>query len=250
MHRLRRHLLWPLVTAGISGLLVVEGAAAQRADFLFKRPSVTLGLRAGYALPSAGSEIFDFTRRELTLDKSDFNAFYFGGEVGVRVSERFDVAAGLGFEKSDARSEFRDWVDDDNLPIEQDTRFTRVPLTVGAKAYLTERGRRISRFAWIPNRVVPYVGAGVGVVWYRFEQVGDFVDFETLEIFFDDFESRGSSPLAYAAAGVDISLGPRWLLNGEARYSWASAEMGRDFVGFDDIDLNGFRAMLGFGLRW
>jgi hypothetical protein len=39
-------------------------------------------------------------------------------------------------------------------------------------------------------------------------------------------------------------------VNGEARYSWASAEMGRDFVGFDNIDLTGFKVMLGFSVRF
>jgi hypothetical protein len=52
------------------------------------------------------------------------------------------------------------------------------------------------------------------------------------------------------AAGLDYSLGPRWLVNGEARYSWASANMGRDFVGFDDIDLTGFRASVGVSVRF
>ncbi len=232
------------------GLALAEGAAAQGADFLFRRPSVTLGLQVGYALPRAGSEIFDFTREQLTVEKSDFNSVSFGGEIGVRATERIDVAANLGFEKSSTRSEFRDWVDQDDLPIEQNTRFLRVPLTVGVKFYVTERGRRISRFSWIPKRWAPYLGAGGGIVWYEFDQRGDFVDFETLDIFFSDFESRGSSPLAYVAAGSELSLGARWLLTGEARYSWASAEMDRDFVGFDDIDLAGFRATLGFAARF
>jgi opacity protein-like surface antigen len=226
------------------------GATAQGTDFLFRRPSVTVGARIGYALPRAGSEVFDFTREQLTVDKSDFNALALGGELGVRVLERLDVALGVGFEKSSTRSEFRDWVDDDDLPIEQETRFTRVPVTVGVKAYLLERGRRISRLAWIPEKWAPYLGAGAGIVWYRFEQVGDFVDFDTLEIFFDEFDSEASSPLAYVAAGLDYSLGPRWLVNGEARYSLASAAMGRDFVGFDDIDLNGFRASVGVSVRF
>lgn len=229
------------------GSALVQGAVAQ--DFLFKQPSVTLGIRMGYAFPSANSEIFDFTREQLTVDKSDFNAFAFGGELSVRVSNRFDVAASLGVSRSETRSEFRDWVDNDNLPIEQSTRFLRVPLTIGIKAYLADRGRRISSLAWIPSKWAPYVGVGGGYMWYQFEQVGDFVDFETLDIFFDDFESRDGSPMAYLAAGLDYSLGSRWLVTGEARYSWASAGMGTDFVDFDDIDLNGFRAVVGFSVR-
>jgi len=245
----RRKLSWPLIGALLMGPALAEGASAQAADFLFKRPSVTLGVRLGYAVPRVESEVFDFTREQLTVDKSDFNALAVGGEVSVRVTERIDVALGLGYAMSDTRSEFREFEGTDGLPIEQDTRFRRIPLTAGVKAYLTDRGRRISRFAWIPKRWAPYVGAGVGVVWYRFEQVGEFVDLDDLDIFFEEFDSTGSSPMAYLAAGLDVSLGTKWLVNSEARYSWASAEMGRDFVGFDDIDLTGLKLALGFSVR-
>ncbi len=253
-HDIRRHLVWTLGAVLFVGPGLTEDAAAQGSGFAFKRPTATLGVRLGYALPRAGSEIFDFTREQLTIDKSDFNALSFGGELGIRAIERLDVALNLGYEKSDARSEFRDWVDSDDLPIEQNTRFTRIPFTLGVKAYPLERGRRISSLAWIPKRWAPYFGAGAGVVWYRFEQVGDFVDFETLEVFFSEFESRGSSPLAYLSAGVDVSLGPHWLVTGETRYAWASTwastEMDRDFVGFDNIDLAGLRMTAGFSVRF
>lgn len=248
----RRQLCFSLAIALLAPLALtgVLHAQEQGDGFLFKRPSVTLGVRLGYAVPRAGSEVFDFTREELTVDKSDFNAFSFGGELAVRATERFDVGLNAGFEKSDTRSEFRDWVDQDDLPIEQSTTFTRVPVTLGVKAYLMDRGRRIGRFAWIPRKWAPYVGAGAGLVWYEFEQVGDFVDFETQDIFFAEFRSSGSSPLAYMAAGVDVSLGPRWVVTAEGRYNWASAEMDRDFVGFDDIDLAGLRAAVGIGVRF
>lgn len=244
------HLILPLVAALICGLPLAGAAAAQEADFLFERPRVTLGVKLGYAFPSAESEVFDFTREQLTVEKSDFNAFSFGGEAGYRLTERIDIALDLGYERSDAGSEFREFVGTDDLPIRQNTKFTRVPVSIGAKLYPWARGRSVSRFAWVPRRWSPYLGAGAGLVWYRFEQVGEFVDFETLEIFLDEFESRGTSPLAYAAAGLEYSLGPRWLASAEARYRWASAEMGRDFVDFDDIDLSGFRATLGLSVRF
>jgi hypothetical protein len=232
------------------GPALAEDAAAQGPGFRFTPPTATLGVRIGYALPRAGSDIFDFTREQLTVNQSDFNAWYLGGELGIRIIEHLDLALNLGYERSDTRSEFRDWVDDDDLPIEQDTRFTRIPLTLGVKAYPWERGRRISRFAWVPKRWAPYVGGGAGVVWYRFDQIGDFVDFETLEIFSSEFESRGSTPLAYLSAGVDVSLGSRWLVSGEGRYAWAGTEMERDFVDFDNIDLAGFRMTAGFSVRF
>ena len=236
-----------MVLAVFAGAAAADLAYAQ--DFLFGRPGMTVGLRFGYAMPRAEGEIFDFTRDELTIDEGDFNSAAFALDLGVRLTDRLDLQAGLGYENSEIDSEFRDFIGDDDLPILQTTSFARVPFTLGLKAYLTERGRRISDLAWIPAKWAPFVGGGVGLVWYEFEQHGEFVDYETLDIFFDRFTSNDASPLAYATAGFDYSLGLRWIFTAEARYSWASADMGDDFVGFDPIDLTGLRAALGFSLR-
>lgn len=231
----------------IGGAWAAEALAAQ--DFLFGRPFITLGARIGYAVPRADSEIFDFTREELTVEKRDFNAVALGADLGVRLSDRIDLALGLGYENSQIDSESREFIGTDDLPILQTTDFRRVPFTVGLKAYITERGRRISDLAWIPGKFVPFVGGGVGFMWYEFEQEGEFVDYETLDIFYDYFSSSDGSALAYLTAGFDYSLGLRWILTAEARYSWASADMGGSFIGFDSIDLNGLRAAFGFSVR-
>jgi hypothetical protein len=149
-----------------------------------------------------------------------------------------------------SRSEFRDWVDTDDLPIEQKTEFQRVPLTFGVKAYLKDRGRSVGRFAWVPAQWAPYVGAGAGWVWYRFRQDGDFVDYDTLDIFTDTFTSRGRAPTLHLYGGADWSLGPNFFLTAEARYAWASADMGGDFVGFDPVDLSGLQATVGLSVRF
>lgn len=235
------------VLAVIGGAWAAEALAAQ--DFLFRRPSITLGARIGYAIPRADSEIFDFTREELTVEKGDFNAVALGADLGIRLSDRIDLALGLGYENSQIDSESREFIGTDDLPILQTTDFRRVPFTVGLKAYLTERGRRISDLAWIPGKFAPFVGGGVGFMWYEFEQEGEFVDYETLDIFYDYFSSGAGSALAYVTAGFDYSLGLRWILTAEARYSWASADMGGSFIGFDSIDLNGLRAAFGFSVR-
>jgi hypothetical protein len=226
-------------------------AAAQRApDFLFKDPRVSLSLRVGYSLPTVSSEVFDFTRNELTIQDRDFYSASWGAQLAVRASERVDVAVDVGFAKSNTRSEYRDWVDQLDLPIEQDTEFRRVPLTLGAKVYLADRGRRIGRFAWIPEKWAPYVGASAGWVWYEFLQEGDFVDFEDLGIGYDRYSSEGTAPTIHVYGGADWSLGPSFFLTAEGRYAWAKADMGRDFVDFDRIDLSGFQATAGISLRF
>ena len=239
-------------------LLVLPALAwAQGGDgFLFKKPVITFTVRAGYAVPTVSSDVFNDGRQFLTLEKSDFHAFSLGGDVMVRVSDRFDVGVGLSHASTEARSEFRDWVGEDDLPIAQDTRFSRTPLTLNVRGYLMDRGRSIGRFAWIPAKVAPYLGAGVGTMRYSYSQVGEFVDYETIDetgadIFYDVFDSEGWTATLHGTAGLDLSLSPRVVLNGEARYYWAKADMDlADFDGFDPIDLTGFQATVGLSFRF
>ena len=247
--RLQRRVLLVAVAAMLP-LPVAVSAQAGGPGFLFRRPMASVGIRGGYALPQAGSEIFDFAREQLTLGTSDFASSAWGAELAVRVAERLDVAAGVGVTRTSKRSEFRDWVDLDDLPIEQTTEFIRVPVTLSAKWYLRDRGRSVSRFVWVPERWSPYVGVGGGAIWYRFSQKGDFVDFETLDVFSAFLESEGTTATAHVFSGVDLSLGPKVVLTGEGRYSWGKMDMGLDFVDFDSIDLGGFQATVGLSLRF
>lgn len=250
------------VLAALVGALAAPAALAaqERPDFLFRTPRISLGLRVGYALPTASSEIFDFTREQLTVERTDFASATWGGELAVRVAPRIDVAAEFGYasaRKLSEMREFTEWVGDTELPIEQTTEFRRVPFTIGVKAYLSERGRSVGRFAWIPARWTPFVGAGAGWVWYRFEQEGDFVDYETYDpveetydIFTDRFVSDGNAPTIHLFGGADWSLGPNFFLTAQGRYTWARADMSRDFKDFDRMDLSGFQATAGISVRF
>jgi hypothetical protein len=233
-------------------LLPAQASAQQRRrpDFLFRTPRVALAFRAGYAMPIASSEIFDFTRQQLTVSRSDFASATWEGEVAIRATDRVDVALDLGYARSRTPSEFRDWVGTDDLPISQTTEFKRVPLTLGVKAYLEDRGRSVGRFAWIPRTFAPFVGAGAGWVWYTFDQQGEFVDFDTYDVFPDHFTTTGRAPTIHLFGGADWSLAPGFLLTTEARYAWARGEMGADFEGFDRLDLSGFQATAGISVRF
>ncbi len=218
--------------------------------FLFETPKFSFAFSLGYSIPNAKSEIFDFAQEQLTLEKSDFHRSYLGGEAAIQLSDRLDLVFGVGHAESSLPSEFRDWVDGDDLPIEQETIFSTTPVTVSAKYYLSDRGRQIGRFAWIPKRLVPFMGVGGGVIWYNFEQVGDFVDFETLDIFYDRFMGKGTAIQAHAFAGMDISLNKSLFLTTEGRYRWGRGELGRDFVDFDKMDLAGIQFTVSIGARF
>lgn len=229
------------------------GVAAQEADFLFQPPAATFGIYGGYAAASAGSGVFDLTREELTVGQRDFDSGVLGAHLGVRLDDRLELTFRGEIARTEIRSEYRKYVDFDDLPIEQTTMFRRAPLVAGLKYYFGDRGRSIGRFAWIPHGVVPYVGAAGGVTLYKFEQSGDWIDFtdENWPVRYDRFTSDGAAPTAHLMGGVDVALGPRWFLTGEGRYAWARAEMDRGFdPALGEIDLGGFQFTVGVSARF
>ena len=240
--------------AAATGLLVVSSPAdvlAQGGEgYLFKQPMISISLRAGLSMPRAGSDLFAFTTEELTVEKNDFNAPVLEGRIAVRVNDRVDLMATVGGGSSTTRSEFREWEGSDGLPIEQTTTFSMVHFTLGARAYLTDRGRAVGSLAWIPAKITPYVGAEAGWIFHEFLQEGEFVDYDTFDVFNDYFRSEGTAPTVQALAGVDYSINNRVMLTTEARYGWANDELGIDFVGFEALDLSGFQVTAGFTVRF
>ena len=218
--------------------------------FLFGRPSGSLSIRGGYSQANAGSDLFSFTTNELTLDKNSFSGLTLGADVGITLSSRLDLVLGAAYSGTSKRSEFRHFVDNKNLPIEQTTDFIRAPITASLKYYLTPHGRSLGSFAWIPAKFSPFLCAGAGVMYYRFSQAGDFVDFQTNGVFNKTFASSGWAPTTHALAGFDYSFSPRLSLTTEARYAWAKADLGRDYTGFQPIDLSGLSTTVGIYVRF
>ena len=140
-----------------------HGAAAAQepdADFLFGKPRGSLTARGGWQMASASSDIYDFFGEELTIEKSDFDSFVFGADGSFAIASRVDLVAGFEITKASVDSEYRDFVDENDLPILQETGLMIVPVTLSAKLYLTPRGREVSRYAYVPSKVRAYVGGG------------------------------------------------------------------------------------------
>lgn len=240
--------------AALAAAMVSPHAALAQGGpgFLFNRPRVALGLRVGYVVPRISGTIYDDARRDYNLNRFDFATPYVGGEIAARVSERWDVALNAGWGGSETRSHYRDWVDEDGLEIEQDTRFQTVTTTVGARYYFADRGRRIGRFAWVPSTFTPFVSGGLGFTWYELEQAGDFIDFgsPTMDIVTDLVETSGTGAAAYVSLGTDVSMGKHFYLTGEVRSVLAGAEAGGQYALYDGVDLSGLQFITGISLRW
>jgi hypothetical protein len=231
-------------------LLLVAGPAHGQDGFLFRPPMGELTLRAGPIVPRAQSDVFDFLTSELTIQRGDFRAPAVAAEVAFFLTDRLDLALGAGWSESNTRSEFREFIGDDGLPIEQTTSLRLVPLTASVRFLPLERGRRLSGLAWLPRQTLPYVGGGLGMTWYRLQQDGEFIEPETLEIFIQEYESSDHALTAHALAGLHHWFTPRIGANLEGRYTWGSAGLAGSFRSYDKLDLTGFQFGLGVSFRW
>jgi hypothetical protein len=216
-------------------------------DFMLGRPRGFISVDGGFLFASAGSDLYEFVTDQLTIEKKNFNAPVIGGRVGVMISPRLEVGVLYENARSQTASEYRDFIDNAGLPITQTTMRQDHQIAATVRWSLLPSGRRISRFAWIPRTLTPFIGAGAGAMKYRFEQYGSFVDFQTLRVFNDSFRSEGWAPSVHALAGADLRVFRKLYLMGEARYTWSSAKLSADFVDFEPIDLAGVR--LGASLK-
>jgi hypothetical protein len=221
-----------------------------RPDFLFGSPRGWVALRGSWLIPRAEGDLFAFVSDQLTIEKRDFQAPAVIGQVGVALTSRVSLTGDLEFSRKTLASEYRRFIDNLGLPIDQTTILQHVNVEGGVKLALVDPGRSISQLAFIPRAFTPYVGAGVGMFYYDLQQAGDFVDFQTFKVFYDSFRSNGWAPSASVFGGSEIRVWRQLFLDAEGRYVWAKGELHSDFVGFDGIDLNGFRFSTGIHVKF
>lgn len=218
--------------------------------FLFAPPHATLSIRGGFARPSASSDVFSFVTERLTVNRGDFSGLSLATDLAIRVRSRADVLVGTGISTRVKRSEDRAFIGTDDLPIEQRTTFRRIPITAGLKLHLRPEGRTVSKLAWVPSKLSPYIAAGGGMMYYLFKQDGEFVDYKTLKVFGTSLKSTDVSAMAFGSVGTTYSLTPHIGLNAELRYEHARGALSSDFRGFSPIDLSGVGLTAGFLFRF
>jgi opacity protein-like surface antigen len=250
--------LLPVTAFGESWNEAGEGTEEEplpRLDFQFDEPKMSLGFRGGWAFNRSNGEIYDFLTDQLTLSNSDFDAPAFTLDVSRRLNSWLDVVFGVEYTGRKQKSEDRHFTEMNGNPISQKTRLSQVPLTLSLKIYPIGRGKQVGQYAWIRKAVVPYIGGGIGGTWYELKQKGDFVDIGDPNvngdefIFSDVFTSDDWAFAQHAFAGLDIKLTRSLGLILEGRYYWADADVQGDYVGFNPIDLDGARVMIGFNWK-
>ena len=181
----------------------------------------------------------------LDFDTEGFSGVTFGGEYLFPIGNYIEAGAGLSWYKKSVPSRYAQLVaDDPNTPeieeedIRQDLKLQIVPLA------FTVRVLPLGQ----TNPIQPYVGAGLGVFLWKYDESGEFVDGNN-DVFRDTFEDSGSKVGPVILAGVRFAA-DSFTVGGEFRWQRGDAELDPEQFFAPSVDLGGYTLQATFGLRF
>jgi hypothetical protein len=206
-----------------------------------------LDVRLGAFFPRADSTLFQDVDELFGATKSDWVGFAGGVEYNHVLVENFEIGLHVDGYSRTLETSYRDYEFDDGTEIQQSLRLNIVP--VGLTLRLVPTNKR--------TKIAPYVGGGVDLFYYKYEEWGDFIDFfdPDLPVFNDEFYSDGVAFGFHAAGGARFYFNRDFALVVEGRYQWAEADMGDDFSPNEPglvnrIDLSGPSFTVGLHIRF
>jgi hypothetical protein len=205
----------------------------------------SLDIRLGAFFPRAESNLFVddadlYVKDGQPLQKDDWIGFAGGAQFNVEVAPYAELGFSIDGYSRTLDTSYREFVSESDREIFQSLRLTTVPVAVQLRLGPTDRGA-----------FSPYVAVGGDAVFYKYEEYGDFIDFDVPShpIIPDSFISEGVGWGFHAAAGVRVPVSHDFSFNAEAKYQWVKDDMPDDFAG-NEIDLGGLTATLGVNLRF
>jgi hypothetical protein len=198
-----------------------------------------LDLHLGGYFPSANSNLFGYDESVYTVSKSDFNGVIGGFQFSQRIARNVEIGLSADVYDKHLYSSYQSFTNPDGSNINQTLHLQEVPVGVTIRLIPTNRRARIA----------PFIGVGADLIFWKYEEYGNFVDPNTLNISPDSFQSTGVTPGVHVEGGVRIPLSYDVSLVATGKYLWAKADMGDDFVG-NRIDLGGASATIGINFHF
>ena len=198
-------------------------------------------LRGGGFAPRAQSNLFTDDSALYNIDKKDWVGRTGGIEFSMKLVTNLELGFSVDGYGQTLDTHYREYTREDNTEILQTLKLSVVPVGVSLRLVPTSRHARLA----------PYAAVGGDLIFYRYEEFGDFIDFQSpdFDIVSDSFISEGTAPGFHVAGGLRVHIGPVFAFTGEVRYQWAKADMQDDFRDFE-IDLSGPSVTLGMLFRF
>jgi hypothetical protein len=237
------------VMAGLGLILLVVGAAPADAG--------GVDLRVGGLFPrlrdcGVSERAVEYTLFKDVCDlyvvgKGDFDGVYGGIEYNQVVLDYVELGIHYDYYSRTVDTHYRDYTRPGDVEIFQSLRLRVAPLGLTVRFLPTAKR----------HKIVPYVGGGVDALFYKYEEFGDFIDFQdpTLPIIPDHFFSESTAFGVHALGGLRVYLNRDFAIVGEGRYQWGKDDMGEDFSPNEPglvnrIDLSAWTFTVGLHVRF
>jgi hypothetical protein len=221
-------------------LMSATAASAQGSDRGLQTVNFTLGYFTPFGFDARDDDDVLLTNRSFLLfDIEDFNGASVGGEWLFPLSSFVEGGIGLSFTRRTVPSIYEDFTDPDGTEIDQDLRLRTVPIDFTIR--LVPTGSR--------SPVQPYIGAGIGLVNWRYSESGEFIDFGAGDTIFDDtFVKSGTNAGPVVLGGLRFA-GDAASAGFEIRYRKATGDLDDNFAA-PKIDLGGWTYNFTAGVRF
>lgn len=228
----------------VAAVVVVLGLSAANASAQVV-PSLNLSI-GGFIPRGEDARIAnDVWLKDLPIFKFevvDFRGPEVSGEWNLGFGPHVEIGLGGSYYQHSVPTVYRDYVNKDRSEIRSDFKLRLIP----AQAVV-----RFLPFG-TPGRFQPYVGAGVGVIAWRYSEVGDFIDFnDNNNVYRARYVADGTSAGPVLLAGFRAPLGGDiYALTFEGRYQGGQGQLNTNDFLDSKIDLGGTSWRVGLLIRF
>lgn len=208
------------------------------------RPRYGFSAFGGFRALQMDSRLFDANEAEFGLTENDFRSGRLGFELDYALLPMLEILVGFDTGQAETAGSYLDLVYEDGSEIDHSAALRLTDTTVGVRV----RPFRLGRAS-------PYVVFGVARTSYKYSEKGEFVNFETFDIYYDELEERLSLTGFFAGAGFDFAVvrmpfGRRLDAFGEFRYARSEGRHRDEFADFGDLGVARVGALFGLRVRF
>jgi len=197
--------------------------------------SQSINFKIGLFSPSLQSDLWEDNMNNLAFNKTDMLDTYYGAEYEFFLNRIASFSVEIGKYSKEIYSEYKDYTFADDSPIFQNIYLSVTPIEANIKLY--PFGHRRVFF--------PFLGVGVGLYAWTYQQWGDFVIFPDLDIQEGFAETKTFSFGFNARAGLVLRFHHRFAFALEGKYQYVRGQLSGSFEGFEMLDLGGLTATAG-----
>lgn len=198
----------------------------------------SINFKLGIFSPSLESDLWETNLENLSFTKEDFSDLYYGVEYENFVGNFLSLSIEGGTFSKTIYSAYSDYVYDDNSPVNQNMFLRISSLELGFKLYPIGFKRVF----------IPFVGVGAGIYSWRYEQWGDFIDFEYGTIQEGYADTVTITPGFNIKGGLILRFRRNIGVSFESKYQYLKGTLSSLFEGFGKLDLSGLTYSLGINL--